>query len=125
MASNTPHNLATEHLPMFVSGPGETDVFFIVVVVIVILVAMLFGALYLTLHALPEKMLISCPMRLPWANRRNKKSGSIVTSEQTRNSSIGQFLFFACSSSDFAIELNDVVQSGRRTAASRSAAIKK
>jgi hypothetical protein len=56
MATNTPHSMATEHLPMFISGPGETDVFFIVVVVIVILVAMLFGALYLTLHALPEKM---------------------------------------------------------------------
>ena len=56
MASNTPHSLATEHLPMFISGPGETDVFFIAVVVIVILAIMVVGALYFTLHALPEKM---------------------------------------------------------------------
>ena len=56
MATNTPHSMATEHLPMFIAGPGETDVFFIVVVVIAILVTMLFGALYFTLHALPEKM---------------------------------------------------------------------
>jgi len=56
MASNTPHSLATEHLPMFISGPGETDVFFIAVVVIVILAIMVIGALYFTLHALPEKM---------------------------------------------------------------------
>jgi hypothetical protein len=56
MASNTPHTLATEHLPMFVSGPGETDIFFIAVVVIAILVIMLVGVLYFTLHALPEKM---------------------------------------------------------------------
>ncbi len=56
MASNTPHNQATEHLPMFISGPGETDVFFIVIVVIAILVSMLFGAFYFTLHSLPEKM---------------------------------------------------------------------
>ncbi len=56
MASNTPHSLATEHLPMFISGPGETDVFFIAVVVIVILAIMVIGALYFTLHALPEKL---------------------------------------------------------------------
>ena len=56
MAVKTPHSLATEHVPMFVSGPGETDVFFIAVVVIAILVIMLVGVLYFTLHALPEKM---------------------------------------------------------------------
>jgi len=56
MASNTPHSLATEHLPMFISGPGETDIMFNAVVVIVILAIMLVGALYFTLHALPEKM---------------------------------------------------------------------
>ena len=56
MASNTPHNLATEHLPMFVSGPGETDGFFIAVVVIAILATMAVGVLYFTLHSLPERM---------------------------------------------------------------------
>ena len=56
MAANTPHSLATEHVPMFVSGPGETDVFFIVVVIIAIMAILLVGVLYLTLHALPEKM---------------------------------------------------------------------
>ncbi len=56
MASNTPHSLATEHLPMFISGPGETDAFFIAVVVMVILAIMVVGALYFTLHALPERM---------------------------------------------------------------------
>ena len=56
MASNTPHSLATEHLPMFISGPGETDAFFIAVAVMVILAIMVVGALYFTLHALPERM---------------------------------------------------------------------
>ena len=56
MASNTPHNLATEHLPMFVAGPGETDVFFIAVVVIAILATMAVGVFYFTLHSLPERM---------------------------------------------------------------------
>ncbi len=56
MAANTPHHLATEHLPMFVSGPGETDVLFVAVVVIAILAIMMLGVFYFTLHALPEKM---------------------------------------------------------------------
>ena len=56
MVSNTPNSLATEHLPMFISGPGETDIFFNAIVVIVILAIMGVGALYFTLHALPEKM---------------------------------------------------------------------
>ena len=56
MASNTPHSLATQDLPMFIAGPGETDVLFIAVVVIGILVAMLAGALYFTIHSLPEKI---------------------------------------------------------------------
>lgn len=56
MASNTPHTLATEHLPMFVSGPGETDGFFIAVVVITILATMSVGLIYFTLHSLPERM---------------------------------------------------------------------
>jgi hypothetical protein len=56
LATVTPHPTATEHLPMFIAGPGETDVFFIVVVVIAIVVALLIGVFYFTLHALPEKM---------------------------------------------------------------------
>ncbi len=41
---------------MFIAGPGETDVFFIVVVVIAITVTLLVGVFYFTLHHLPEKM---------------------------------------------------------------------
>lgn len=41
---------------MFISGPGVTDVFFVVVVVIAITVTMLVGVLYFTLHHLPEKI---------------------------------------------------------------------
>jgi hypothetical protein len=56
LATNTPHPMATEYLPMFIAGPGETDVFFVAVVVIAIIVTMLMGVFYFTLHALPEKM---------------------------------------------------------------------
>lgn len=55
MASNIPHSLAIEHLPMFVTGPGQTDILFNAVVVILIVVVMLVGVFYFALHALPEK----------------------------------------------------------------------
>jgi len=52
----TPHSMAIKHLPMFVAGPGETDVFFNIVVAVLITVVMLVGVFYFALHALPEKM---------------------------------------------------------------------
>jgi hypothetical protein len=54
--ANIPNPIATTHLPMFVAGPGETDVFLIIVVCILLLVVLLAGVFYFTLHSLPEKM---------------------------------------------------------------------
>lgn len=54
--ANIPNPIATPHLPMFVAGPGETDVFMIVVIVILITVVLLVGVFYFSLHALPERM---------------------------------------------------------------------
>jgi hypothetical protein len=54
--SNIPNPNASPHLPMFVAGPGETDVFLIVVVFILITVVLLVGVFYFSLHALPERM---------------------------------------------------------------------
>jgi hypothetical protein len=51
-----PNPIATPHLPVFVAGPGETDVFLIIVVCILLMVVMLVGVFYFTLHSLPEKM---------------------------------------------------------------------
>jgi hypothetical protein len=56
MALNTPHPMAIEHLPIFVAGPGETDVFFNIVIVVLIVVVMLIGVFYFYLHSLPEHM---------------------------------------------------------------------
>lgn len=50
------HPLATEHLPMFTAGPGQTDIFFNIVVVILLIVSTLIGVFYFALHALPERM---------------------------------------------------------------------
>ncbi|MDQ6437357.1 hypothetical protein RB623_25165 [Mesorhizobium sp. LHD-90] len=50
------HPLATQHLPPFVTSPGETDVLFNVMVVVLIVMVLLLGAFYFRLHALPERM---------------------------------------------------------------------
>lgn len=54
--SNIPNPNATPYLPMFVAGPGETDVFLIAVVLILITVVLLVGVFYFSLHALPERL---------------------------------------------------------------------
>ncbi|MDQ6436566.1 hypothetical protein RB623_21150 [Mesorhizobium sp. LHD-90] len=48
--------LATQHLPPFVTAPGETDILFNVMVVILVVMILLLGAFYFRLHALPERM---------------------------------------------------------------------
>lgn len=53
---NIPNPIATIHLPIFVAGPGETDVFLFIVVCILVMVVLLVGVFYFTLHSLPEKM---------------------------------------------------------------------
>jgi hypothetical protein len=53
---NSPHPAAPEHLPAFITAPGETDVLFVVMVVIVALAIALIGVFYFRLHALPEHM---------------------------------------------------------------------
>jgi hypothetical protein len=50
------HPLATDHLPPFVTAPGQTDVLFNIMVVVLIVMVLLLGAFYFRLHALPERM---------------------------------------------------------------------
>ena len=50
------HPIATEHLPMFITPPGQTDVLFNVMVVFMLAMVLVVGNLYLRLHALPERM---------------------------------------------------------------------
>jgi hypothetical protein len=52
----TPHPVATQHLPAFVTAPGDTDVLMVVGAVILLLAVVAFGVLFLTLHTLPERM---------------------------------------------------------------------
>ena len=50
------HPVATQHLPSFITAPGETDVLMVVMVFILILAVLGFGVLFLRLHTLPERI---------------------------------------------------------------------
>lgn len=47
---------AIAHAPFFVTAPGETDVLFTIIAWLVVFAVFGLGALYLSLHALPERM---------------------------------------------------------------------
>lgn len=51
-----PHPAAVEHLPFFITAPGETDILFNGVVIFLLAVVFVIGNLYFQLHALPERM---------------------------------------------------------------------
>src|SRR5262245_46992380 len=54
--ADTPHPIATQHLPAFITAPGDTDVLMVVTAVILLVSVVAFGVLFLTLHTLPERM---------------------------------------------------------------------
>ncbi|MDH4008495.1 MAG: hypothetical protein OEU35_10560 [Desulfuromonadales bacterium] len=47
---------AENHLPMFITAPGETDVLFILMAVFVLGAVISLGVIYFRLHALPEQV---------------------------------------------------------------------
>jgi hypothetical protein len=49
------HPAASNHLPSFITAPGQTDVLMLVVAVILLLFVLMVGVLYFRLHALPER----------------------------------------------------------------------
>jgi hypothetical protein len=55
-AATAIHPEATQHLPFFITPPGETDILMNVMIVFLALAVFLIGILYLRLHALPEHM---------------------------------------------------------------------
>ena len=48
------HPKAIEHLPIFVTPPGQTDVLMVVTAVFLMVCVIAFGVLYFRLHSLPE-----------------------------------------------------------------------
>jgi hypothetical protein len=50
------HPVATQHLPSFITAPGETDVLMVAMVIILLASVVGFGVLFLRLHTLPERI---------------------------------------------------------------------
>jgi len=48
------HPKAIEHLPMFITAPGDTDVLMVVMAFILAFCVLAFGVLFFRLHSLPE-----------------------------------------------------------------------
>ena len=53
-ASDSIHPVAIEHLPMFVTPPGETDVLMVAMAFILVFAVLGFGVFFFRLHSLPE-----------------------------------------------------------------------
>ncbi len=50
------HPAATQHLPMFITAPGKTDVLMVVMAITLAVIVVGFGVLFLRLHTLPERV---------------------------------------------------------------------
>lgn len=48
------HPKAVEHLPMFITAPGQTDVLMVVMAWVLVFCVVAFGVLFFRLHSLPE-----------------------------------------------------------------------
>jgi hypothetical protein len=53
---NELHPAASQHLPSFITAPGDTDVLMVVLSVILVLSILFFGSLFFRLHTMPERM---------------------------------------------------------------------
>ncbi len=47
---------APHHLPVFITAPGETDTFMVVMAVFLVIAVLAVGLLFLRLHTLPERL---------------------------------------------------------------------
>lgn len=50
------HPLATPHLPIFFTGPGQTDVLMVIMAVVLLAAVLGAGVFFFWLHSLPERM---------------------------------------------------------------------
>jgi hypothetical protein len=50
------HPGASDHLPSFITAPGETDVLMVAMGIILVFAVLMFGILFFRLHTLPERL---------------------------------------------------------------------
>ncbi|MBB3590584.1 hypothetical protein FHX08_000928 [Rhizobium sp. BK529] len=67
-ASQPYHAALTDHVPGFITAPGQTDYLFIAVIVLILLIILAIGNFYFQLHAVPERI----------AHRANKAQLEVV-----------------------------------------------
>jgi len=68
MTGSSLHPAATDHLPFFVTAPGQTDVLMVVMAIVLLASVVGFGVFFFRLHSLPER----------WAHGRHKVQFEIV-----------------------------------------------
>jgi hypothetical protein len=56
MTGSPLHPAASDHLPMFITAPGDTDVLMVVTAIILLGAVLGFGIFFFRLHSLPERM---------------------------------------------------------------------
>lgn len=54
--AHEPHPAATQHLPMFLTAPGETDILLGIVAVTLVVAILAAGVFFFWMHSLPERM---------------------------------------------------------------------
>jgi hypothetical protein len=56
-AATQPYHAAlTDHVPGFITAPGQTDYLFVIVIVLILVMVLVIGNLYFQLHAVPERI---------------------------------------------------------------------
>jgi hypothetical protein len=56
MAESSLRPAASQHLPSFITAPGDTDVLMVVLSVILVGAILMFGSLFFRVHTMPERM---------------------------------------------------------------------
>lgn len=56
LSSSIPVDLTLDHIPSFITGPGQGDWLFQFIVALVVIMVLLIGNAYLHLHSLPDRM---------------------------------------------------------------------
>ncbi len=54
--SASQHPAASQHLPWFITGPGQTDTLFVITTLVMIATVFGIGVIFFRLHSLPERL---------------------------------------------------------------------
>ncbi|MEO1473679.1 MAG: hypothetical protein AAFS03_07025 [Pseudomonadota bacterium] len=97
-----------DHLPSFIVEPGAPDSLYVFVIILLLLLAFGLGAIYFTLHSLPERM----------AHRRSPGQMQLVAILCLVGLFTHEFLFWIAALLLAAVDLPDLVTPLRRIAGS-------